>query len=276
MAPGGGRQGPLGMHLTPWVLRLMIATAVLSIVGALSASWLGSKIPLALLYQPAALWGAGSVLPGVPALWQPLTYPFVIISSPIGLVFSVLVYGWFAGTLEDWWGPRRFLLFFGLLSVGTALLTALLSLTWSALATSTIEGPDPVLGGFIIAWGLLFKDRQILFMFVLPLKGIHLVYLTVGLLVLGIIYAGTFVPFVPHIIGMVMGAMIVSGTWRPRKLTLLWRKWSMEQQMRRERAARKQRLDDADHLRVADVDELEDDEGAESGKTRTDDGDWLN
>ncbi len=275
---GGGSRGPLGMHLTPWVLRLMIATTVLSIVGAISVSWLKSEIPLLMVFQPAALWGEGQYLPGVPALWQVATYPFFILSSPLGLVFSVLVYGWFAGTLEDFWGSRRFLKFFGLLSVGSALITALLALVWPLLAQTMVEGPNPVLGGLIIAWGLLFRDREMLFMFVLPLKGLHLVYLTVGLVVLGIIYAGSVAPFVPYIVGMAMGAVIVSGTWRPRKLTLLVRKWNIERQMRREREARKRRVDEAGHLKVAP----DADDSADSGKPqdksegKNDDGEWLN
>ncbi|MDF1564232.1 MAG: rhomboid family intramembrane serine protease [Deltaproteobacteria bacterium] len=279
MGQGGGRQGPLGMHLTPWVLRIMIATAVLSIVGALSVSWLGSRIPLALVFQPAALWGAGEILPGVPAIWQLVTYPFFVLSGPLVLVFAVLVYGWFAGTLEDWWGSRRFLLFFLLLSAGPALLTTALAPFWPALAAFTFVGPSPVLEGMIIAWGLTFRDRQILLMFVLPVKGIHLVVITVAWIVLAIIFAGTFVPFVPDLFGMLLGAVIVSGTWRPRKLTLLVRKWSIERQIRRERDARKKRVEEASHLSVAPDPDEDDDEGdagpgPRAGKNA--DGEWLN
>ncbi len=240
------------MLLTPWVRRIMIATAVLSITGALARAWLGSRLPVALLLEPAALLGRGSVVPGIPALWQPLTYPFLILSSPLSLLLSLLVYGWFAGTLEAFWGSRRFLTFFALLAVIPALVAVLLSPVWPALAGQVFEGPDALLAGLVVAWGVLFKDREILLFFVLPVKGVHLVWLTLGMVALGIVYSGAVAPFVPHLVAMALAGLVLAGLWRPRRLVLLLRKWRLERQIARERRARAARAASAAHLRVVD------------------------
>lgn len=248
---GGGLAGSLGMQLTPWVKRLMIATGVLSIVGGLSLAWMGSRVPYWFLLQPMAIWGQGSELPGVPALWQLFTYPFFVL-DPINLLFSILMYGWFAGAMESRWGSRRFLTFAAMISLGAGGGATLLALVWPALAESTIAGPFPLLEGLIIAWGLTFPDREIRLFFVLPVKGIHLVYLTLGMVALFIIFTGTFVPFVPQLIGMAIAGAIVTGVWKPKRMMLHVKKKQVEWELRRERDKRKRRVADATHLKPID------------------------
>lgn len=278
MGQGGG-QGPLGMLLTPWVKRLMIATAALSIIGGVATVWMHSAAPLLFVLEPAAVFGRGALLPGIPAIWQILTYPFFVLNL-IGLLFSVLLYGWFAGALEEWWGSKRFLRFFIIVSVGAAVLTVLLSLVWPALAAARIMGPYPVLEGLIIAWGLTFPRQQVYLFFILPVQGLHLVYLTVGIVALYILFSGHVAPVVPQIFGMGIGAVIVTGIWKPRFLVLRWRKFKVEREIAQERRRRKDRVSKAEHLHVIDED---DDGGGDDDKkppgrrgNGAPDGGWLN
>ncbi len=276
----GGGQGPLGMMLTPWVKRLMIATGVLSVIGGVAMAWMHSPAPLYFVLEPAAVYGRGAVLPGIPAIWQLFTYPFFAL-EPLGLIFGLLLYGWFAGALEDWWGSKRFLRFFLIVSIGAAVLTTLLSLVWPALAGARIMGPYPVLEGLVIAWGLTFPRQSVYLFFVLPVQGIHLVYLTVGVVVVYILFSGQLAPFMPQIFGMALGAVIVTGVWKPRFLVLRWRKFKVERELEQERRRRKSRVSKADHLRVIDDEDNADDEDDGGPKpprrgNGAPDGGWLN
>jgi hypothetical protein len=58
-------------------------------------------------------------------------------------------------------------------------------------------GSWPVLDGLMIAWGLLHHDAQLRFFGVLPLRGRHLVWLTLAGTGLYALFYGL-APFVPH------------------------------------------------------------------------------
>lgn len=277
----GGGYGPLGMLFTPWVKRLMIATGVLSVVGAVLIRWMGVQAPLAFVLQPAAVWGHGSMLPGIPALWQPFTYLFFVF-DPLGLIFALALYGWFAGSMEAWWGSRRFLRFVLMVGVGSAALTVLVALAWPNLAGTLVMGPYPLIEGLVIAWGLTFKNQEVRLYFILPVKGIHLVWLTVGIVAVQIIFSGSVAPFVPQLIGMGIAASLVTGLWRFDRARLHLRKWWVETQLKNERSRRKRRVkNEASHLRVVDEDDDEAGRGkGPSGNGTSGDGThgggWLN
>ncbi len=241
------------MIFTPWVKRIMIATATLSILSAIIMMWMGSTMPLHLGLQPRSVWGGGDLAP-IPAVWQLLTYPFVHLQV-FGLLLAMLMYGWFGGTLEAWWGSVRFFKFFFGLTVGVAAITVVLSFFWPALAEARFLGPFPIIAAMIVAFGLTFPDREIRLFFVLPVKGIHLVWISVGITVLSIIFSGALAPFVPHIIAIASSVLLVTGSWRGRRMWLYVRKWQVESQIKREQEARKRRVEKVGHLRVVEPDD---------------------
>jgi hypothetical protein len=72
----------------------------------------------------------------------------------------------------------------------------------------------------IVAWALLFPNRTILFMLMLPMAGRNLLYMTVGMTVLFAIMHG-FANFVPHLLAMgLMYAYIRGGTMLAAQLKL--------------------------------------------------------
>ncbi len=246
------------MMFTPWVKRIMVATATLSIVGAIAHAWMGSTVPIHLGLHPPAVLGAGALAP-LPALWQIVTYPFVIF-HPIGLILSILMYGWFGGTLESWWGSVRFFKYFFGLTAGVAVCTVLLSFFWENLAAQTFLGPFPIIAAMIVAWGLTFPDREIRLFFVLPVKGIHMVWISAGITLLYIIFSGAIAPFFPHVLAMLVSVLLVTGAWKGRRLGLYLKKWKIEAQIKREQEARRRRVGKAGHLRVVEPDEASGDE----------------
>ena len=254
MAVGGA--GPLGMMLTPWVKRLMIATAVMSIGWVVLARWFDIRIPIA--FSP------NDVIRGVDvvgfhffALWEFITYPFLI-GEPIGLLLGLAMYGWFGGALESIWGSQRFARHFLLLVVGPALGTLLLAFVWPALSASVVAGPYAAFAGLVVAWGLTFPNQEIRLFFVLPVRGLHLVWFELGFLALNILFAGAVHPFVPHILGTGLGFAIARQLGSVRLMGLQLRKLWVASQLKREQRRRADRARRSG-LRVVDRDRTNDD-----------------
>jgi membrane associated rhomboid family serine protease len=119
----------------------------------------------------------GLVLEG--ELWRLLTWPFVDV-DPLSLLFAALTLYWFGRDLAHAWGPRRFLLTWLGFGAASGLATVLLSLAVPSLAAQGYSGPWAVISALLVAWGLLFPERQMLLYMALPLSGRGLVWVTVG------------------------------------------------------------------------------------------------
>jgi membrane associated rhomboid family serine protease len=90
----------------PLTRGVIVLTVLLSLAMWLDAplgAWLGFVAPQSLA-QP----------------WTLLTYP-LLAGDPIGLLFYCLLLWWFASSLERAWGTRTFAIFFGAMSVISAL-----------------------------------------------------------------------------------------------------------------------------------------------------------
>jgi hypothetical protein len=89
--------------LTKWIIVINIATLLAFAFRAPVLEWLAFEAPFS-LSRP----------------WTLLTYPLVSI-NPISLLFYGLMLWWVGGSLERSWGTRFYAIFFGLMSVITAL-----------------------------------------------------------------------------------------------------------------------------------------------------------
>lgn len=225
-----------GLVLTPWVKRLVIATAVASIAAGIARSWYGLPVESWLGLTPAALWGGSEALPGVPALWQPFTYALLAL-DPFSLVFAALAYGWFAGDLERAWGARLFIDRWLLLVLGVAMASVLGAVLLPELRQVTVLGPSAVLEGIVVAWGLTFPDRRVRIFFFFPINGRALVWITVALTVLPVVFfgRGAMVWALPAIAGVALGLAMGK-----TKLSLRWIGLHLKK-VRLERALRRQR-----------------------------------
>ena len=128
--------------------------------------------------------------------------------------------GFFGRDLAAVWGGARYLL----VCLGTAFftggLTTLLGLAWGDVARSQYLTIWPLADALTVAWALLFPNRTILFMFVLPAAGRNLLYATLGITGLFAVMYG-FSNFVPHFLAMgVMYAYIRGGTALAAQLKL--------------------------------------------------------
>jgi len=157
------------------------------------------------------------------AIWQPVTYLFL--HSPSGIshiLFNMLAVWMFGVDLERRWGTREFTRYYFITGVGAGLLTILISLlplesARQSFAIPTI-GASGAVYGLLIAWGLIFPTRTILFMMIFPLQARVYVLLMGALAFLAAMSAtNNNVANVAHLGGLLIGWLYLKG---PRQMRL--------------------------------------------------------
>jgi membrane associated rhomboid family serine protease len=148
---------------THWVKRIIIACAGIYlfqvVIGAFTAS--GERYLFHYL-------GLVPVFVTHGMIWQLVSYSFLH-ASLMHLLVNMLTLWMFGSMLEQDWGPKQFLEFYLFCVVGSALVTV--AVAYSPLpgvtpATTTV-GASGGIYGLLIAFGMLYGDREIL-MFPLP------------------------------------------------------------------------------------------------------------
>ncbi len=141
--------------------------------------------------------------------WTLLTYALLhSLTEPQHLLFNAIGLYFFAPDLEELWGWRRFLLF----TLAAALAGGLFVLGAAAvgLRAAPVVGASGVVLGSVVAWGLTFRDREMMFFFV-RMRGLTLVWVTLGFEVLNAISLSEGVSAAAHFGGMAVGAAYVLG-----------------------------------------------------------------
>lgn len=159
-------------QLTPAVKVLIIINAVVWLLGSVIIEPHMLKEPYITLYLsliPSAIINNYYV-------WQPVTYMFFHPSGVWNILFNMLILWWLGGELERQWGKRFFLLYYMVSGVGAAFIYMLLVLLYSVVSGSGNLLHSPVVGasgaifGLLLAYGLVFGERIVYFMFFFPMK----------------------------------------------------------------------------------------------------------
>ncbi len=223
MFGGGGFSGG-GRVTTPLVIGIAIVSILLSI-GA--NTYAGQEVLVHLRFSPAR------VIHG--ELWQVVTYAFVHPLQTVGIlgfIFGLLLLWSIGGQVEAVLGPRRYLGFY----VSAAALGALVTIPLALLLEQSGTSHDGVwvgVGAIIVLFAREFADRQILLMFVLPVKGKWLIAASFGFVGLAAIVAGP-VTVMPEFFAMVFALAWAEGVLAsPRKLWLRFRAWQIERELKR-------------------------------------------
>jgi len=155
---------------------LVVLLAVWIITAVAVRTEAGAEVVDALLLQPRL------VLRGQ-HLWGLITYAGLHSLDDTGhLLMNGLIFYFFAPDLETLWGRSRFGLFMLLTALGGSVFVVgayVIGLS----AGAGVLGFSSVVMGVTIAWGLTYPERE-LFLLFFRLKGIHLVYVTIGMQIL--------------------------------------------------------------------------------------------
>ena len=150
-------------------------------------------------------------------IWQVVTYLFIHSPSSFGhILFNMLAVWMFGVELERRWGTPFFAKFYAVCGVGAAVCTIAVSLlpfdaAQSLYFTATI-GASGAVYGLLMAWALLFPHREILFMFIFPLKARMFVLLVGAIAFLSALDgAGGPIASVAHLGGLLAGWFYLQG-----------------------------------------------------------------
>jgi len=106
-------------------------------------------------------------------IWQLFTYMFLH-SGWLHIIFNMLGLWMFAGELEQTWGTKFFVKFYLLSGLGAgffiALLNAFMALKSPAFASAPTLGASGALYALLLAYGILWPNREVLIWFILPIK----------------------------------------------------------------------------------------------------------
>ncbi len=177
-----------------------------------------------------------SAVLGQAKVWQLATYLFVHSPTSIGhILFNMLAVWMFGVELERRWGTPFFAKFYLVCGVGAALCTIVVGLlpfdATSGLYYSTTIGASGAVYGLLMAWALIFPHRQILFMFIFPLKARVFVLLVGAIAFLSALNAsGGPVASIAHLGGLVAGWLYLQG---PRGMILELRRQIARRRMER-------------------------------------------
>ena len=144
------------------------------------------------------------------ALWQPVTYLFLH-GGFFHILFNMLSLWMFGCDLERTWGTRRFLTYYFLTGVGAGLCVVLVNPN-SLVATLGASG---AIYGILLAYGLLFPDRMILFFMLFPIPAKYFVMILGGIAFLSAMsMPGDMISHVAHLGGLVIGFIYLRGRGR--------------------------------------------------------------
>lgn len=184
------------LSIFPPAVKHLLIVNVLCFVG-LNTPVIGEA-----LFQYGALWPIGS---GRFDVWQLVSYMFL--HAGFGHIFFNLFALWMFGqAIENYWGTRRFTIYYFLTGIGAALLHMLIG-----------AGGAPTLGasgavyGILLAFGMMFPERPIMLLF--PPIPIKAKYFVAGFgaieLISGLTRANSGVAHFAHLGGMLVGFILI-------------------------------------------------------------------
>jgi membrane associated rhomboid family serine protease len=150
------------------------------------------------------------------ALWQIFTYMFLHAPGDLThILFNMLTLYWIGVSLEQTWGTRRFLRYYILCGLGAGASVVLLNYLFGTPDVWTI-GASGAIYGLLLAFGVLFPDAQMLFMFLFPMKAKHMVILLGAISFLLTFRAtGGGVSHVAHLGGLLTGLILLKSRALP-------------------------------------------------------------
>ncbi|MHB8080033.1 MAG: rhomboid family intramembrane serine protease [Candidatus Krumholzibacteriia bacterium] len=154
-------------------------------------------------------------------LWQFATYMFLH-GGFWHLAFNMFALWMFGSEIEALWGRRAFLTYYFVTGLGGGLTYTLTS--WGS--TAPLVGASGAIFGLLLAYGLLFPDREILLYFLIPIKARYFVLLF-GLLELLAAWLGSGgnIGHFAHLGGMLFGYIwLKAGLQRHLGAPASWRR----------------------------------------------------
>lgn len=140
-------------------------------------------------------------------MWQPLSYMFM--HANLSHIFFNMFNLWmFGAAMENFWGTKRFLIYYLACGIGAGLLYMLLP------GVHITVGASAAVYGLLLAFGMTFPNEYIYLYFLMPIKT---KWFVTGMIVIellqGIFYSYDGVAHFAHLGGMLIGFLLIMW-WR--------------------------------------------------------------
>lgn len=173
----------------------------------------------------------GDVLRG--KVWMLLTHGFLHDPSQISHIllnmFGLYIFG---PVFESAWGRGRFLrLYFGSL-LGSGLTTVVVSALWPGFVDPYIPhlGASGAVMGLLAAFSVTYPQRYLYLFFVIPIKAKFILPLAVVIDIVVVFFEP--ISITGHWGGMLIGGLIASGFWNPRKIAATYEQHKLKRRKR--------------------------------------------
>ncbi|MBK9169847.1 MAG: rhomboid family intramembrane serine protease [Bryobacterales bacterium] len=186
--------GPGG--LTPGIKWLLIVNVALFVPYYLAAGTEFGRTLLLLALAPAAVVQHF-------AIWQLFTYMFLH-AGVWHILFNMLALWMFGTDIERQWGTRQFIRYYFICGVGAGLCDVALNAFLGNWGVRTV-GASGAVYGLLLAFGVLYPNREILVYFLFPIKAKYLVMIFGAIAFLGSLRINSGVSHVAHLGGMLFG-----------------------------------------------------------------------
>ncbi|MBR1550139.1 MAG: rhomboid family intramembrane serine protease [Bacteroidales bacterium] len=154
-----------------------------------------------------ALLGLWSVGTGNFRIWQPLTYMFMH-GGLTHLIMNMFMLWMFGNTIENYWGTKRFLVYYFVSGIGAGLLYMLVP------GFHLTVGASGAIYALLLAFGMMFPNEYVYLYFLMPIKAKWMIIGMVALeLIEGIFFSYDGVAHLAHLGGMLIGFLLIMW-WR--------------------------------------------------------------
>lgn len=183
----------LGMRPNAFTRRLTFGDRVPWAVGLGLVLIFGLSLPAALITRHgASLFELGALVPAHVwhgQVWRLFTWAFLQ-PSPLGLLFTGLMFWWFGRDLGQEFKSEQLAKIFGGVLLGAGLVTCAIARLDPAVMIHLYLGSYALTASLMVAWGLTFPDRVVRIYFILPIRGFWVAWGTVAVSVIYAIYVG--------------------------------------------------------------------------------------
>ena len=170
------------------------------------------------------------VAPGL-ELWRPLTYLWVHHPQDLWHILGNSLFLWmFGGVLEQSWGTRAFVKYYLVCGIGAGLIVLATGLLFDP--EQVVVGASGAIYGLVVAWVIAFPNRVIFLFGIFPIKGKYFALIPIGFAVADFLMRGSGVSHAAHLGGMLIGALLVTGYWRPGKARARLRYWWLRRKIK--------------------------------------------
>lgn len=177
--------------------------------------------------------------------WQIFTYPFLH-GDVLHLVFNLLMLVMIGSELEALWKTPLFLRFYFFCTTSAAffyLLIQLLLKNNSSLFVPMV-GASGGIFGMLVAYGILFGERMMLFMLIFPMKAKHFIWILAGIEFMTTVFSGSNgLAGVAHLGGMFGGFLYLWG----KALWIVTKRRKQQQQIEK---GKRKNTKDIKHLKL--------------------------